>query len=700
MRILFLYLFSGALILCTSGSSFALNIDSLYRVARHSSDLVAQVDALIELSDHYIDEPEKAMSFLDTAEVLVIKKKSDHALVSVYYRMGIIYSNKAEFKTGESYFLKALVLAEKVDDPQKIGALYNALAITCLDMGNYPKSIDYFIKALKIAEELGYEDGVASTNLSMGNVYEDMKKFPEALKCYNKALDIFTETGDTASLGIAYNNIGSIVSRSHADSGIVYFLKAEKLLRSVDDLMNLNLSLSNLAGAYTKKGDYNKALHYLEEYMAICSISQDAECAAYGYVSLSDAMKTKKDYRLALLYADSAAEISSRIGSLKNLQFAHKSKYEIYQALGDHEKALKHYSISVMLKDSMLNIENRKSVNQLQAIYESEKKDKELILKDTELEMQQVDAAKKATQRNALMGGIVLVLVLAGVSYNGYVNKRKANIALGSANQLIEEKSRIVEEKNKDILDSIKYAKRIQEAILPPESVITRLFPESFVLFKPKDIVCGDFYWFEEKNGKKLFAAVDCTGHGVPGAFMSVVGYNLLNQAVNENNLDKPSDILDQLNRNVTATLRQSYEESSVRDGMDLSLVAVDMNRMVLEFAGANNPVWIIRHGELIEIRGNKFPVGIFIGEEMKKFTNHEVPIFQGDTVYVFSDGFQDQFGGDKGKKFMVRNLKNLLLSVSDKPLTVQKQVVESTFESYRGFHEQVDDVCMIGVKI
>lgn len=258
----------------------------------------------------------------------------------------------------------------------------------------------------------------------------------------------------------------------------------------------------------------------------------------------------------------------------------------------------------------------------------------------------------------------------------------------------------IIEEKNKHITDSILYAKRIQQAILPSDNFIKESLPDSFVIYKPKDIVSGDFYWVEKKENKILFAVVDCTGHGVPGAFMSIVGYNGLNQAVNEYGMSTPSDILNRLNQSVSETLHQKNTESAIRDGMDIALCSIDFKNKKLEFAGAFNPVYLIRGKELIEIKADKQPIGAFVGEIYCSFTNHVIDLKKGDQIYISSDGYADQFGGDNGKKFMRKNFKDLLLKNKSKSIEQQGEILDETFEAWRGKLEQVDDICVIGIKI
>lgn len=268
----------------------------------------------------------------------------------------------------------------------------------------------------------------------------------------------------------------------------------------------------------------------------------------------------------------------------------------------------------------------------------------------------------------------------------------------------IEQQKEELAEKNKDITDSINYASRIQRALLPTADEQHELLPESFVLYKPKDIVSGDFYWIAQANNNDdedlvIFTAADCTGHGVPGAFMSIVGNNFLNLGLTTPEVNTPADALNFLNQGVNNTLKQK-EGDPVRDGMDIALCALNRSTNKLYFAGAKNPLWVIRDGEILETKGDKHPIGAYLGEELIPFTDHEMDVIKGDTIYVFSDGYQDQFGGESGKKFKVGTMKKLLLSIQDKSMEEQRDILDARIEEWRGEHEQVDDICIVGVRV
>jgi serine phosphatase RsbU (regulator of sigma subunit) len=392
--------------------------------------------------------------------------------------------------------------------------------------------------------------------------------------------------------------------------------------------------------------------------------------------------------------------------------------------------------------------------------FESEKKlreiellNKERLIRQTEIERKTSEAKHFQFQRNTIIAGMLFALALVIVVFKSYNDKKKANDVLHYQKEQIEEKNKelfaanaetelqkkVLEEKNKDILDSIRYAKRIQQAILPSSQKISDLLPQSFVLYKPKDIISGDFYWIycnsvgnaqSSNTGEKIFlAAADCTGHGVPGAMVSLMGYNGLNKAVIEQKINQPSKILDSLSHSVIQGFRQEGK-AEIKDGMDLALVSISRNPdsklpneeemgYLLSFSGANNPIYIIRkkglkglrinnkqalHSAenndfvLYEIPGNRQAIGA--SEAHEPFTNNEIIVRNTDCIYLFTDGYIDQFGGEKGKKFKSSNFKKLLLSVCNEPIDKQKNTISDTIEQWKGHYEQVDDMCVIGIRV
>ena len=290
-----------------------------------------------------------------------------------------------------------------------------------------------------------------------------------------------------------------------------------------------------------------------------------------------------------------------------------------------------------------------------------------------------------------------------------------------------------LELKNIEITSSIRYAKRIQESILPAKDQVDRILKDHFILYKPKDIVSGDFYWVGEANGKALVAAVDCTGHGVPGAFMSLIGNALLKESIMEHGKTRPADILNELNKLAAETMNQTFEESQVKDGMDIAFCSIDFDKQEVEFSGAYNPLYIIRRRagddisdstkklieqdniglrenengyDLIEVIADKFPIGVFMGEKLKSFSNNELKLEKGDTIYIFSDGYVDQFGGPRGRKFMSRRLRPLLLAMQGMSMKQQNEHLNKVIETWKNpvkgdeVFDQIDDMLLIGIRL
>lgn len=318
---------------------------------------------------------------------------------------------------------------------------------------------------------------------------------------------------------------------------------------------------------------------------------------------------------------------------------------------------------------------------------------------------------------NIGLDSMILLLILAIVLLLFIMNKQRYRKSKEELEKIVEERTAALKHKEQEVTDSIRYAHRIQLSIIPTQHHVKTLLPQQFIFYKPKDIVSGDFYWVEKSNDKILFAAVDCTGHGVPGAMMSVIGMNYLNQAVNDKKLSKPSEILQVLDAGVNATLRQSYDPNAVKDGMDLALCSLDYKSLKLEYAGVFNSLCIVRKNiketyvpkherevfygtDLLEIKPDKLPIGNNPDGITDVFINHGFQLQKNDCVYIYTDGYADQFGGPKGKKFKYNQLKELLISHSHLDIQEQCQILDKTFNQWRGDLEQVDDVLVIGVKI
>lgn len=604
---------------------------------------------------------EKGIFFYSLSSQITKLLKDDDGLASSCNGLGIIYSRQGNYSKAIEEYLSSLASYERMNDKDGISIAYNNIGLNYERQSQLEKAIDFYQKSLKIKLEIGKPLGIAQAKINLGNVFISLKKYDLSLKYFNEALEIQKELNNTTIEATIINSIGIIYQeQKNYDAAMGYFMKALVLRNKIGDKYGANDIRNNLAIINNIQGKYSKAIEYALESYAAANEMENLE-----------------------LIKQSAQTLSSS-----------------YEKSGNTNDALKFYKIYNAYKDSVYNKENTEKSIQAELKYEFSKQAEKENLEREKQELEQKEAVKRqAIIRNFLILGFVLLLFVAFLIYRNLKQKQKANNQLQFAYSQVEEKSNLLEEKNKEVFDSIKYAKRLQEAILPNNEFIKKLFPESFVFYKPKDIVSGDFYWFEHWGNKKMFAAVDCTGHGVPGAFMSIVGYNLLNQAINEHGLTKPNLILNELNKGITKTLKQTFEDSAVKDGMDIALCSFNSDTNVLEYAGAFNSLWLLRDNAITEIKADKQPVGLFLGEELKSFTNKEILIRKGDTVYVFTDGYADQFGGPKGKKFKYKKLQNTLLSNSSKSMPEQKLVLEKGIEEWQGDLEQIDDILVIGIR-
>lgn len=587
--------------------------------------------------------------------------KDDDGFASSSNGLGIIYSRQGNYSKAIEEYLSSLASYERMDDKDGMAIAYNNIGLNYERQSQFLKAKDFYNKSLKIKLKIGKSLGVAQAKINLGNIHISLKKYDQALQYYNEALIIQNELNNISLEAAINNSIGIIYQEQKKyDAAVGYFMKALVLRNKMGDKYGASDIRNNLGIINSIQGKYPEAVQYALESHAVANEMQNLELIKQSAQTLS--------------YA--------------------------YEKMGKANEALKYFKIYNAYKDSVYNKDNTEKSIQAELKYEFSKQAEKEKLEREKKELEQKEAVKRQVIiRNFLILGFVLLLVVAFLIYRNLQQKKKANSQLQNAYLEIEIKSNLLEEKNKEVFDSIKYAKRLQEAILPNNEFIKKLFPESFVFYKPKDIVSGDFYWFEHWGNKKMFAAVDCTGHGVPGAFMSIVGYNLLNQAINEHGLTKPNLVLNELNKGITKTLKQTFEDSAVKDGMDIAMCSYDEKTNLLEYAGAFNSLWLLRENAIIEIKADKQPVGLFLGEELKSFTNNEIAIQKGDTVYVYTDGFADQFGGPKGKKFKYKQLQSILLANASKSMIEQKTVLEKSIIDWQGNLEQIDDILIIGIR-
>lgn len=709
-------IFAFIVFLLFTTSSFSQNkqtLDSLEKVLSQSQVDTVKVNCMVKLASEYRNnEPEKAKQYALKALALAQQNSFKKGIANCYHLLGMIYSHLAENEKAMEYYMFSLKINQELGDKRAMSTSYNNIGSLHYYQGNYDKALKYYLISLEIDEELKEERGMASSYNNVGLIYWAQSNFDKAQDYFQMAVNIYAHLRDKKGLGGAYSNIGGVAYyKGKPDVAILYFQKSYEYYKDINFKTGCATALTNISEILTEQKKYADAMKYALESIEIHEQLGNKSEKTYGLLALAKIYSYQKQYPQAIDKLKEVIELSKEINGQKQLSQAHLMTAQTYYEMGNYKQAYQSFEAYTTAKDSIFTKESTAQIAEMNTKYDTDKKNKEIELLKKESEIQQLnqeaDRSKNAMIRNLLIAICAFVLILTVVLYNRNQVKQKANLELAEKNKSIEEQKEQIqfqhsqlEHKNKEITDSIKYAKNLQMAILPPDIQVKRLLPDSFVLYKPKDIVSGDFYWIEEWGSQILVAAADCTGHGVPGAFMSIVGNNLLQQAVFNYGLSKPFLILNNLNKNISRMLHQSAEVVTVKDGMDIALVSIDKATGLVEFSGAFNPLWIVRNNELIEIKGDKQPVGEFLGEELQSFTHNEFQTQKGDMLYVFTDGFSDQFGGPKGKKFKNKQFQQLLISIASKPMDVQKSILEKTMLDWQGNLEQIDDILVIGMRV
>ena len=650
-----------------------------------------------------------------------------NVIAALINNLGRIYDNQGNYKKAIEYYSKSLKISEEIGDKDVIATSLNNLGHIYKSQGDYKKAIEYYSKSLKISEEIGDKNGIATSISNLGSIYDNQEDYEKAIEYYSKSLEISEETGDKNVIAASINNLGSIYdNQGDYKKAIEYYSKSLKISEEIGDKNGIAKSLNNLGTISDNQGDYKKAIECYSKSLKISEEIGNKNGIAMSLSNLGGIYKSQGDYKKAWQYGARALSIFQEIGALLRIKQVSSSLWEVNKKLGRFKESLAIYELYIESRDSLDSEENQKAVIRQEYKYQYEKQAAADSVKNTEAK-KVIDAELKATkaenaqqklkaeqeeQQKYVLSGVLALAVLFGLFiFNRFRVTRKQRDIIDIQKQEVEiQKEKVdeaydkLEEKNTEILDSINYAKRIQRAILPPDKLVKQYLQDSFILYKPKDIVAGDFYWLEPTENGVLFAAADCTGHGVPGAMVSVVCNNGLNRCVREYDLTEPGEILDKTREIVISEFEKSEEE--VKDGMDIALCS--LHSRVLKYAGAHNPLWIIRKDSKVvqEIKAHKQPIGKYGAPS--SYPTHTIELKEGDSFYIFSDGYADQFGGENGgsggKKFKTANFKRLLLSIQNETIARQKELVDEAFKDWMGWGghsiEQLDDVCVIGVRV
>ncbi|MFN7012740.1 MAG: tetratricopeptide repeat protein [Bacteroidia bacterium] len=582
---------------------------------------------------------------------------------------------------------------------QKANAINN-LGFLNLNKGKIEDALENYFKSLKIREKINDYPGLATSYNSIGSIYSNQGELDKAKEFFEKSLAMRKIIGEPMPIAYSLNNLGYLFEqKKDVLTARKYYLESKTYIEQTEDSSGIASVYNNIGWSYHQTHDYDSALFYYSKSNAIGEKIGDKTIIAFALSNSGKVYYELKQYDKGIEYTHNALKIAKEQGFPETIRNASSILSEIYATKGDYKNAYEMHKLYKQMADSLRNKETEKKLLAEKMLYDF---DKEKSLLEAEREKSLLLAKSKNKEKNiillfSLMGGGSLI----GFSYllhNRLKISRKQNRIIEKQKLLLEEKNAIVEEKNKDITDSINYAKRIQDALLQNRNHVSKHLPEHFILFMPRDIVSGDFYWALEKNNYLYFAVADCTGHGVPGAFMSLLGITFLNEICKNDMVQTPAEILEKLREKIIHQLNPNSDNKTSSDGMDIALCRLNLKTNELLFSGANNPCWIIEKEflNLIELKPEKQPVGIHT--EYMPYSNQTFLLNKGDSVYLFSDGFADQFGGEKGKKLKSSLLKEKIKEASRLSAKEQKVFLKEFFIAWKGNLEQIDDVCLMGL--
>lgn len=617
-----------------------------------------------------IEDDEIKIRYCDKA--IELAEKLDILPIYPYLKKGEAYLNSGMHALALECFMEAARYSKEKNDLANLGRAYNWITITYGKQGNHENEKDYNQKAIEVFEQAKDTASLRYALANLGYTYYNLRKYDSALVILTSRGELFKEIKDDYAYYYCLGNSGLVYSKlSDYDKAEAYLLEAIENLDRLGDIPGVVEYMIEYANVLMQKGEIEKAI---------------------GYASRALTINDDPDYE-----SDAAKTLAS-----------------IYRTVGKYDSAYYYQSIFIVANDSLKNIKNVWKMADLRADFEIAQNDLE-------------NKKKTLIQFIIIIGlGIILLLAIGLVTlyYTSLKRSKKLTTALEERRVLLEKQSAELKDKNEkiiraneelqqlyeittsqkdEIISSINYAQRIQQAILPPEAYITELITENFIFYKPKDIVSGDFYWVKQVNQYIILACADCTGHGVPGAFMSMLGISYLNEIVRRKEITQANQVLNELRNVIKHSLRQTGKKGKSRDGIDMALCVIDTDNNIMQYAGAYNPLYLISNSgakpELKEIKADTMPVGVHFSGD-KPFTNHEIQLEIGDTFYICTDGFIDQDGGDKVTRFGSARFKKLLLDIHDQPMYEQGEILENILREWMGELPQRDDILVIGARI
>lgn len=621
---------------------------------------------------------ESSLDNYEEAAKIRLQEDDKKGAIASLTDLAILASDLSRYDKALENFNEALVLSMEVKDKSTQTGLLNNIGNLYFEKGDFESALGYFKQSLDLDKELGKKENIAASLSNIGVAYHSQGDFDNAIKSYEESAALNEELGDKESLSMNLNNIGNVnYDWKRYEIALEYYKKSLKLKEEIDYKKGIANSFYNIGNVYMALGDYSQAIGYFEKSNLIAEELGLNEITARNYESLSKAhyelQDCQKAFDLFKKYSENTLGYSDEKMSVQVLE-----RKEVKYRFDDKR--------SDMIADLRSEIEKQKLIARFQA----QGKQMEVELQKRELAEEELKSTNQRRVIYFLGGGLSLIFLFLLLMLRE--NKHKKN-----ANELLAGQRDMIEIQNQEITDSIMYAKRIQSAILPGKEMFDTVIPDSFVFYRPRNIVSGDFYWLAKVENKSIIAVADCTGHGVPGAFMSMLGMAFLKEIVIKEYITHTGIILKRLRKEIVKSLDQKGESGDSKDGMDIAICSLDYDEGMLQFSGANNDLYIVRNGELIVVKGDKMPIGFHY--KMEKFGNEDIKLEKGDSCYLYSDGYADQFGGADGKKFKYLPFRDLIVSMATQPMDKQNEKLEKEFDKWKGSYDQIDDVTVLGFR-
>jgi serine phosphatase RsbU (regulator of sigma subunit) len=689
-RTCLLFLFS---LLLSRAAAQAYSADSLKQVLAGTIHDTVRVKTLTHLANALYRKGELkiAKGYANRALDLATRTDYKRGMRNAYNTLGNIYVDLSDNVKAITYHQRSLNIGLEMNDQKNVATSYNNFGIIYFNLADYPKSIEYLQKALKIQEQLGNKYYVAACIGNLALIYDKIGEDSLALIYQQRSFTIHEEMGNKTDMVSSLNHLGSLHRvKKEFPEALNDLNKAISIANEINEKKGKAESYSNFGLLYYDMGKFKESVEEFQQGLALSKQLEDKKIQAEQLVLLGNSYSALKDKASALGSYRLALDLAKEIGSLDDQRGAATGMYQLYKKETNTAEALLYHEMLTDLKDSIFNTAKNNSFNNLKMQFALDRQEHELKTKAEE-ELMKKEAEKKQQRIITYITVFILIVVLA---FSYFLFKRIQ--ITNSQKKIIENQKLLVETKNREITDSILYARRIQHTLLAQDDFLAHYLPDHFVFYKPKDLVSGDFYWATKGGAEERFylAVCDSTGHGVPGAFMSLLNISFLNEAVNEKKLSQPNEILN----HVRKRLISGISADGAKDGMDAVLLCFDFGSNTLSYAAAQNKSVLIRNSELIELHYDKMPVGL--GENTNSFTLNTIKLEKNDQIYLYTDGYADQFGGEKGKKFKYKRLNELLLEHHQRPLTEQKNIVEAELEKWKGHLEQVDDICLVCIKV